>query len=150
MMTGVDLLHVPYRGSAQALPDLLSGRMQVMFDNLPTSIEHIRDGRLRALAATTALRSQQLPGLPTVSEYVSGYEASAAPGLGAPRNTPPEIIEKLNGAVNGALGDSMIRKRFTELGVAPLAGSPADFAKLIADETEKWAKVVKFAGIKPA
>jgi len=150
MMTGVDLLHVPYRGSAQAVPDLLSGRMHVMFDNLPTSIEHIRAGRLRGLAVTTALRSEVLPSLPTVSEYVSGYEASAAPGLGAPRNTPPEIIAKLNGEVNAALADPAIRTRFAELGVAAVPGSPADFAKLIADETEKWAKVIKFAGIKPA
>jgi tripartite-type tricarboxylate transporter receptor subunit TctC len=150
MMTGVDLLHVPYRGSAQAVPDLLSGRMHVMFDNLPTSIEHIRAGRLRALAVTTALRSEMLPGLPTVGEYVTGYEASAVPGLGAPRNIPPEIIEKLNGEVNAALADPSVRTRFTELGVTAVPGSPTDFAKLIAGETEKWAKVVKFAGIKPA
>jgi tripartite-type tricarboxylate transporter receptor subunit TctC len=150
MMTGIDLLHVPYRGSTQALTDLLSGRMHVMFDNLPSSIEHIRSGRLRGLAITAASRSDLLPGLPTVSEYVPGYETSPLAGLGAPRNTPADIIEMLNGEVNAALAEPTIRTRLAELGFTALPGSSADFARLIARETEKWAKVIKFAGIKPA
>jgi tripartite-type tricarboxylate transporter receptor subunit TctC len=150
MMTGTDLLHVPYRGSAQALTDLLSGRMHLMFDNLPSSIEHIRAGRLRGLAVTTALRSDLLPALPTVGDYVQGYETSPLAGLGAPRNTPADLIEKLNGEVNAALADPAIRARLTELGFTALPGSSADFAKLIADETAKWTKVVKFANIKPS
>ena len=149
MMAGVDLAHVPYRGSPQALTDLLSGRMHVMFDLLPTSIEHIRAGRLRGLAVTTVVRSDLIPALPTVGEYLSGYETSAVPGLGAPQGTSPEILEQLNREVNAALADPAIRTRLTALGAIPLPGSPSDFARLIANETEKWARVVKFAGIKP-
>jgi tripartite-type tricarboxylate transporter receptor subunit TctC len=149
MMAGVDLLHVPYRGSPQALTDLLSGRMHVMFDLLPTSIEHIRAGQLRGLAVTTAARSDLIPALPTIGEYLSGYETSAVPGLGAPHGTSPEILEQLNREVNATLTDPTIRTRLTELGAVPLPGSSSDFARLIANETEKWATVVKFAAIKP-
>jgi tripartite-type tricarboxylate transporter receptor subunit TctC len=149
MMAGVDLLHVPYRGSAQALPDLLSGRMQVMFDLLSTSVEHIRAGRLRGLAVTTAARSELLPALPTVSEFLPGYETAGLAGLGGPRDTPAEILEKLNREVNAALADPVIRARFSELSAVAVPGSRSDFAKLIADETEKWSRVVKFAGLTP-
>jgi len=150
MMAGVDLLHVPYRGSPQAMTDLLGGRMQVMFDLLSTSVEHISAGRLRGLAVTTAARSELLPALPTVSEFLPGYETSGLGGLGAPRDTPPEILEKLNREVNAALADPGIRARFSELGAVAVPAARSDFAKLIADETAKWARVVKFAGIKPA
>jgi tripartite-type tricarboxylate transporter receptor subunit TctC len=149
MMTGVSMIHVPYRGSALAFEDLLSGRVDVMFDNLPSSIEYIRTGSLRALAVTTTARSELLPDIPTVGDFVPGYEASALPGIGAPRTTPIEIIDTLNQEVNAVLADPRIKTRFADLGVAAVDGSPADFAKLIADETEKWAKVIKFAGIKP-
>jgi len=149
MMTGVSMIHVPYRGSALAFEDLLSGRVDVMFDNLPSSIEYIRAGSLRALAVTTTARSELLPDIPTVGDFVPGYEASALPGIGAPRTTPIEIIDTLNQEVNAVLADPRIKTRFADLGVAAVDGSPADFAKLIADETEKWAKVIKFAGIKP-
>jgi len=149
IMTGVSMIHVPYRGSALAFEDLLSGRVDVMFDNLPSSIEYIRAGSLRALAVTTTARSELLPDIPTVGDFVPGYEASALPGIGAPRTTPIEIIDTLNQEVNAVLADPRIKTRFADLGVAAVDGSPADFAKLIADETEKWAKVIKFAGIKP-
>jgi tripartite-type tricarboxylate transporter receptor subunit TctC len=149
MMTGVDMVHVPYRGAALALPDLMSGRVQVMFDNAASSIEYIRAGRLRALAVTTATRSEVLPDLPTVGEFVPGYEASTFTGIGAPKNTPAEIIDKLNREINVALADPKMKARLADLGGTVLPGSPAEFAKLIADETEKWGKVVKFAGIKP-
>ena len=146
MMTGTNMLHVPYRGAAPALTDLLGGQVQVIFDNLPSSIEHIRAGKLRALGVTTAARSPALPDVPAVGETVPGYEASAWFGIGAPRGTPPEIVDKLNAAVNAGLADPKLRARLADLGGAPLAGSPADFGRLIAEETEKWAKVVKFSG----
>jgi tripartite-type tricarboxylate transporter receptor subunit TctC len=149
MMAGVDMVHVPYRGGGPALTDLLGGQMQVYFPTTVTSIEYIRAGRLRALAVTTATRSDALPDLPTVSEFVPGYEASFCTGIGAPRNTPAEIIDKLNMEINAGLADPKLKARLTDLGGTVLALSPAEFGKLIADETDKWAKVVKFAGIKP-
>ena len=149
MMAGVDMLHVPYKGAAPALTDLLSGQVQVLFDNLSSSIAHIRAGRLRALAVTTVTRSAALPDIPTVGEFVPGYEASAWQGIGAPRNTPPEIIIKLSDEISACLADARMRARIADLGGIELAGSPTSFEKLIADETEKWAKVVKFSGAKP-
>jgi tripartite-type tricarboxylate transporter receptor subunit TctC len=149
MMTGINMVHVPYRGGAPALTDLIAGQVQVMFDNIPTSADHVRSGRLRGLAVTGAERSQVLPDLPTVAEFLPGYEASAWYGLGAPKNTPAAIIERINAAVNAILADPASQARFTELGASLLPGSPADFGKLLADETEKWGKVVKFAGAKP-
>ena len=149
MMTGVNMIHVPYRGAGPALTDLVAGQVQVMFDNLPSSIEHIRAGRLRALAVTTATRSDALPGIPTVGEFVPGYEASAFFGIAAPRATPPEIVVRLNRAINAVLADPQAKARLADLGGSTLAGSPAEFGKLIADETAKWAKVVKFAGARP-
>ncbi|MGC2435171.1 MAG: tripartite tricarboxylate transporter substrate-binding protein, partial [Pseudolabrys sp.] len=148
MMTGVDLVHVPYRGGALALTDLIGGQVQVMFDNLPTSAEYIKTGKLRGLAVTSTIRSEVLPDLPTVSEFVPGYEASAWYGIGVPKDTPAEIIDKLNKAVNVILGDPTSKARFAELGASLLPGSPADFGKLVAEETEKWGKVVKFCGAK--
>jgi tripartite-type tricarboxylate transporter receptor subunit TctC len=148
-MTGIDLVHVPYRGGAPALTDLIAGQVQVMFDNIPTSADHVRSGRLRGLAVTGAERSQVLPDLPTVAEFLPGYEASAWYGLGAPKDTPAAIVERINAAVNAILADPASQARFTELGASLLPGSPADFGKLLADETEKWGKVVKFAGAKP-
>jgi tripartite-type tricarboxylate transporter receptor subunit TctC len=149
MMAGVDLVHVPYRGGAPALTDLLSGQVQVYFGTMPALIEYIRAGKLRPLAVTTATRSEAMPDIPTVGEFVTGYEASAWDGVGAPKNTPTEIIEKLNKEINAALTDPKVKARFADLGGTGLPGSPADFGKLIAEETEKWGKVVKFAGIKP-
>jgi tripartite-type tricarboxylate transporter receptor subunit TctC len=149
MMTGVNMLHVPYRGSAAALNDLLGGQVQVMFDGVVSSIGHIRGGSLRPLAVTTMTRSEALPDIPTVGEFVPGYEASAIQGIGAPRNTPTEIVDRLNKAVNAGLADSRIKARLADLGATALSGSPTDYAKLISVETEKWGKVVKFAGIKP-
>jgi tripartite-type tricarboxylate transporter receptor subunit TctC len=146
-MTGVKLLHVPYRGSAPALNDMLSGQVQVMFDNLPSSIGHIKAGKLRALGVTTAARAAALPDVPTVGETVKGYEASAWFGIGAPKGTPAEIIDKLNNEVNAALRDDKMKERFATLGGTLMPGTPADFGKTIAAETEKWAKVVNFAGI---
>jgi len=148
LMTGIDLVHVPYRGGAPALSDLIAGQVQVMFSNLPAA-EYIRAGKLRALAVTTAARSDELPDVPTVGEYVPGYEASAWYGLGAPRGTPADIIEKLNRETNAALADPRIKARLAEFGGAPLIGSSANFGTLIAAETEKWGKVVTFAGLKP-
>jgi tripartite-type tricarboxylate transporter receptor subunit TctC len=148
MMTGLDMIHVPYRGSTPALTDLLAGQVQVMFDLLPSSIGHIRAGKLRALAVTTAERSEALPDVPTVADFVPGYEASAVGGIGAPRGTDPAIINVLNMQINAALADATIKSRYAALGGAPVPGSPAQFVKLIAAETEKWAKVIKFAGIK--
>jgi tripartite-type tricarboxylate transporter receptor subunit TctC len=147
--TGVQMNHVPYRGAAPALTDLISGQVQVFFDVLTSSIEHIKAGRVRALAVTTATRSPALPDLPTVGEFVPGYEASNIRGVGAPRNTPAEIIDKLNKEINAALADPKIKARLADLGATVLVGSPADFGKLIVDETEKWAKVVTDRGIKP-
>jgi tripartite-type tricarboxylate transporter receptor subunit TctC len=149
MMAGVDLLYVPYKGAAPALTDLLGGQVHVLFDNVSSSIEHIRSGRLRALAVTTATHSKALPGIPSLGEFVPGYEAGAWQGLGVPKGTPPEIIERLNIAINVTLADPKLRRRIADLGGEALAGSPTDFGKLIADETEKWAKVVKFSGAKP-
>ena len=140
---------MPYRGPAPALTDLLGGQVQVVFSLIPASIEYIRAGKLRALAVTTATRSEALPDIPTVGEFVPGYEASAWYGVGAPRNTPAEIVEKLNTEINAGLADPKMKARLADLGVMLLAGSPADFGKLIADETEKWAKVIKTANIKP-
>jgi tripartite-type tricarboxylate transporter receptor subunit TctC len=149
MLTGVEMLHVPYRGAAPALTDLLGGQVQVMFADMPSSIEYVRTGKLVALAVTTATRSEALPQLPSVSEFVPGFEASAWWGVGAPRNTPPEIVGVLNKEINVALADAKIKARLAELGGTAIAGSPTDFGKLVADETEKWAKVVKFSGAKP-
>jgi tripartite-type tricarboxylate transporter receptor subunit TctC len=148
MATGVNLAHVPYRGGAPAITDLMGGQVQVMFSTLPQVLEYIRSGRLRALAVTTAARSQVLPDVPTIGEFVPGYENSGWTGIGVPKNTPTDIIEKLNLEINKLLADPKIIARFSDLGLTPIAGSPADFRKLIADEVEKWAKVVKFAGIK--
>jgi tripartite-type tricarboxylate transporter receptor subunit TctC len=130
------------------LADLLGGQVQVMFDALPASIEYIRTGKLRALAVTTAMRSAALPDIPTIGEFVPGYEASGWGGIGAPKNTPRDIIEKLNKEINAGLADPKMKARLADLGGTPLPGTPADFGKLIADETDKWGKVVKFAGIK--
>jgi tripartite-type tricarboxylate transporter receptor subunit TctC len=149
MMTGVDIVHVPYRGQAPALIDLLGGQVQVMFDSMPASIEYVRTGKVRALAVATATRSPALPDVPTVSDFVPGFEASAWYGVAAPRSTPAEIVEKLNAEINAAFADPKIKARLADLGGMVLAGSPADFGKLIAEETEKWAKVVKFSGAKP-
>jgi len=148
MMAGVDLLHVPYRGSPPAVTDLIGDRVQVMFDVLSSSLEHIRSGRLRALAVTTAARSDALPDVPTVGEFVPGYEASALAGVGAPKGTPAEIVDRLNREINAGLADPQIKSRFADLGLTPLALPAADFAGLVADETKKWGKVVKFANIK--
>jgi tripartite-type tricarboxylate transporter receptor subunit TctC len=149
MMTGVDVVQVHYRGSGPALPDLLAGQVQAMFDPIASSIGHIRAGRLRPLAVTTATRLEVLPDIPTVGEFVPGYEASGWYGIGAVRNTPVEIVDRLNSEVNTALADPRMKARFADLGVAVLPGSPADFGKLLADDTEKWAKVIRTANIKP-
>ena len=149
MMTGVNLVHVPYRGAGPALVDLLGGEVQVMFASMSSSIEYVRTGKLRALAVTTATRSPVLPDIPTVAEYVPGYESSFWTGIGAPKNTPAEIVDKLNREINAGLVDSKMRARLAEWGAIALPGSPADFGKLISEETEKWGKVVKFAGIRP-
>ena len=148
MMAGLDLLHVPYRG-AQVFPALLAGDVpQVFFGPLLSSIEYVRTGKLRALAVTTATRSPMLPDIPALGETLPGYEASTWFGIGVPKNTPTEVIDKLNKEINAALADPNMKKRLADLGAAVFAGSPEDFAKFIADETEKWAKVIKFAGIK--
>jgi tripartite-type tricarboxylate transporter receptor subunit TctC len=149
MMTGVDMIHVPYRGGAPAITDLIGGQVQVMFDNLGNSIEHIKAGRLRALAVTTAARSKMLPETPSVGEFMPGYEASFWTGFGAPKGTPTEIINPLNKEINAALGDGKIGARLADLGGTAFLLSPAEFGTFIAAETEKWAKVVKFSGAKP-
>src|SRR5262245_4330973 len=149
MMAGVDMLHVPFRGAPQALTDLISGRVDVMFDSVVSSMEYIRIGKLRPLGVTTAKRLEMLPHLPTIGEFVPGYEASAWQGLGAPRNTPSDIIERLNGEVNAALADTKIKARLTDLGASVLVGSSAEFAKLIAEETDKWARLIRAANLKP-
>jgi tripartite-type tricarboxylate transporter receptor subunit TctC len=146
-MTGIDMRHVPYKGSAPALIDLLSGQVQVMFDLLPASIGYIRAGKLRALAVTTVTRSAALPELPTIAEFVPGYEASTWNGVVAPKDIPVGAITRLNSAINDALGDATIKSRLAALGATPLPMSPAEFGKFIREETEKWAKVIKFAGI---
>jgi tripartite-type tricarboxylate transporter receptor subunit TctC len=149
MMAGVNMVHVPYRGEAPALTDMLGGQVQVMFATIPASIEHIRAGKLRALAVTTAARSEVLPEIPTMGEILPGYEASGWQGVGAPKNTPTEIITKLNSEINAAFADPKIKARLADLGGKALVNSPADFAKLIAEETEKWGKVIRAANIKP-
>ncbi len=149
MMTGLDMVHVPYRGSAPALTDLIGGQVQVMFDPTTSSIEHIRAGKLRPLAVTTATRAAVLPDVPILGEWVPGYEASAWFGVGVPRGTPAEIVDKLNQEINAAFADPKMKARLADLGGMVLAGPPAEFGKLIAEETEKWAKVIKFSGAKP-
>ncbi len=149
MMTGISMLHVPYRGAAPALTDMVGGQVQVMFDTTPASISFIRAGKLRPLAVTTAARWNGLPDIPTVGDFVPGYEANSWYGIGAPRNTPAEIVEELNKEINAALADPAMKARFADLGGTMLPGSPAEFGKLLAEETEKWGKVVKFAGLKP-
>jgi tripartite-type tricarboxylate transporter receptor subunit TctC len=148
MMTGLDMTHVPYRGASPALTDLLGGRLQVIFSSMPSAIGYIRAGKLRALAVTTAARSPALPDVPILADFVPGYEASSVYGLGAPKDTPAEIIDRLNKEISAGLADPKIEMRLAALGGTPLPGSPADFAKLIAGETEKWGKVVRFSGAK--
>jgi len=148
-MTGVNLVHVPYRGGAPALTDLLAGQVQVLFDNLPGPIGHIKTGRVRALGVTASKRVDSIPDVPTIGETVPGYEATVWYGIAAPKGTPPEIVEKLNQAVNVVLANPKLQIRLAELGGEAMPMTPAEFGKLVADETEKWAKVVKFAGIKP-
>src|SRR5215472_13518871 len=147
MMTGVEMTNIPYKGSAPALTDLIAGTVQVIFDNMPPSLPHIRAGKLRALAVTTATRSDALPDVPTVAETVPGYEASAFYGVGVPKGTPPEIIDKLNKEINAGLADPKVKARLAELGGMLVPGSPADFGKLVAAETDKWAKVIKEGGV---
>jgi tripartite-type tricarboxylate transporter receptor subunit TctC len=149
MMAGVDFVHVPYRGAGPALADLLGGQVMISFAGIAGSIEYIRAGKLRALAVTTATRSQALPDVPTVGEFVPGFEAGDWLGVGAPRNTPAAIVDKLNGEIALALADPKIKARFADLGGTALALTPAEFGKLLADETEKWAKVIRAAHIKP-
>jgi tripartite-type tricarboxylate transporter receptor subunit TctC len=148
MMAGINIGHVPYRGGGPALTDLLAGQVQVYFSPLPAAIEHIRAGKLRALAVTTATRSEALPDIPTVAEFVPDYEASVRIGVGAPKATPAEIVEKINREINAGLADPRMKARLADLGGTVLPGSPSDFGKFLADETEKWGRVVKFAGIK--
>ena len=149
MMTGVSMVHVPYRGAAPALTDLISGQVQVMFDAVSSSIDYIRSGKLRALAMTTAARSEALPDLPTVSDFVPGYEPRSWSGIGAPKNTPTEIIDKLSQEINAALADPKIKARLADLGSVPMPMSPANFGKLIAESVEKWGNVLRAANIKP-
>jgi tripartite-type tricarboxylate transporter receptor subunit TctC len=148
MMAGVDLVHVPYRSGGAALTALLAGQVQVMFAGTASSIEHIRGNKVRALAVTTATRSDAFPDIPTIGEFVPGYESSTWFGLGAPKSTPAEIIETLNKEINAALVDPKMKARIADLGGTPFPGSPVTFGKHLADETEKWAKVIKFAGLK--
>jgi tripartite-type tricarboxylate transporter receptor subunit TctC len=147
MMTGIQMTHVPYRGSAPALTDMISGTVHVMFDNMPSSLPHIQAGKLRALAVTTTARSDALPDVPTVADTIPGYEASAFFGMGVPKGTPPEIIEKLNKEINAALADPKMKAKLAEMGGMLIPGTPADFGKVIAEETDKWAKVVKGGGV---
>ena len=149
MMAGIEMIHVPYRGGGQVMTDLIAGQVQVSFIGLTVAIEYIRSGKVRALAVTTATRSDVLPDIATVGDFVPGYEASAFWGIGAPRNTPGEIVDKLNKENNASLSDPQLSRRLAEGGGMVFAGSPADFGKFIDDETKKWAKVIKFAGIKP-
>jgi tripartite-type tricarboxylate transporter receptor subunit TctC len=148
MMAGVDMVHVPYRGTGPAHADLISGQVQVLFDGMPSCIALVRGGQLRALAVTTTYRSEALPNLPIAADFVPGYEASSWFGIGAPKNTPAPIIETVNREINAAFADPKMKAKLADLGGDPLAGSPADFGSLVADETEKWAKVVKFSGAK--
>jgi tripartite-type tricarboxylate transporter receptor subunit TctC len=149
MMAGVNLVHVPYRGGAPALTDLLGGQVQLLFDPIPASLAYIRSAKLRALAVTTANRSPALPDVPTVAEFLPGYEASNWWGVCAPKNTPMEIVDKLNSGINVALADPKMKARFADLATESMPMTPAEFKKFIADEAEKWAKVIKFANIKP-
>jgi tripartite-type tricarboxylate transporter receptor subunit TctC len=148
MLAGISMVHVPYRGAAPAVTDLIAGQVQVVFDNLPGSIEYIRSGKLRALAVTTTVRSTSLPDVPVVADFVPGFEASAWFGIGAPRGTPDDAVASLNREINAGLADPRLKAKLEDMGGMLIAGSPADFGKLIADETEKWAKVVKFSGAK--
>jgi tripartite-type tricarboxylate transporter receptor subunit TctC len=148
MMTGVDMVHVPYRGAAPALTDLIAGQVQVMFGDTLTAKEHIRAGRLRALAVTTAIQSEALPGVPPMGEFLPGYEASTSYGIGAPKNMPAEIVNRLNEEINAGLADLKLKARLADLGATVVPGSPADFGTAIADETDKWAKVIRAAHIK--
>jgi tripartite-type tricarboxylate transporter receptor subunit TctC len=148
MMAGVDMVHVPYRGGALALTDLIGGKVQVMFSD-SAAIEYIRAGKLRPFAVTSATRTEALPDVPTVGEFVPGYEAGAWMGVGAPRNTPADVVERLNKEINAGLADPKMKARLVELGYTAIPGSPTDFGKFITDETEKWGKVIRFAGIKP-
>jgi tripartite-type tricarboxylate transporter receptor subunit TctC len=148
LMTGAKMTHVPYRGAAPAITDLMGNRVQVIFDNMPSIIQHIRSGALRALAVTTAERSPQLPDVPTVAETVPGYEASALFGMGAPKKTPPEIVAKLNHEINEILAEPNIRERFAELGGDPLITTTDQFGAMMQAETDKWSKVVKAAGLR--
>jgi tripartite-type tricarboxylate transporter receptor subunit TctC len=149
MLTGINMVHVPYRGGAPAMTDLIGGQVQVLFDQLPSSVEHIKSGKVRALGVTTAKRADAVPDVPTIGETVPGYEANVWYGICAPKGTPAEIVDRLHQAVNKVLADARVKTRFAELGGAPMPMAPADFGKLVAVDTEKWAKVVKFAGIKP-
>jgi tripartite-type tricarboxylate transporter receptor subunit TctC len=149
MMTGVEMVHVAYRGAAPALIDLIGGQVQVMFETMPASIEYIRAGKLRPLAVTTATRSEVLPNIPTVADFLPGYEVSSWYGVGAPKNTPTAIIEQLNKEVNAALADPKFRTRLVDLGGVPITTAPADFGKFVVNETEKWARVIHTANIKP-
>jgi tripartite-type tricarboxylate transporter receptor subunit TctC len=149
MLASVDILPVPYRGSAPLVTDLLGGQVQAAFDNLPASIEHIKAGKLRALAITTATRSDRLPGIPTLGEFLPGFEATAWGGIGAPRNTPADIIDKLNKEINAGLTDPKVKTRIADLGAMAFTGSPADLGRLVADETDRWAKVIRAANIAP-
>jgi tripartite-type tricarboxylate transporter receptor subunit TctC len=149
VMAGIRLTHVPYRGLARAMTDLIGGQVQAIFSTMPPAIEHIRAGTLRALAVTSATRYEALPDLPTIGDFLPGYEAAITFGLGAPKNTPAEIVDKLNEEANAALADPGIKAKLAGLGVVPSPKTPAQFGKLLADETEKWSKVIKFAGIKP-
>jgi tripartite-type tricarboxylate transporter receptor subunit TctC len=149
MMTGIDMVNVPYRGTAPSISALLGGQVQVSFVSVPGSIGYVTSGQLRALAVTTETRSPALPNVPTVGEFVAGYEASVWYGVGAPKNTPAEIVEKLNKEINAGVADPKLKARFADLGGVSMATTPAEFGKFIADETEKWGKVIKTAGIKP-
>ena len=149
MLAGISMVHVPYRGAAPAVTDLIAGQVQVVFDNLPGSIEYIRAGKLRALAVTTTVRSMSLPDVPVLADFVPGFEASAWFGIGAPRGTPEDAVARLNHEINAGLADARLKARLEDMGGMLIAGSPAEFGKLVTDETEKWAKVVKFANVKP-
>jgi tripartite-type tricarboxylate transporter receptor subunit TctC len=146
-MTGIDMVHVPYRGSAAVYPDLLSGKVHVLFDNIPGALGFVREGKLRALGVTTAERSKALPDVPTIAETVPGYEASVWYGISGPKGMPPEVVETLNKAVKAALADPKMQERVAQLGGTPMPMSAEEFGKLLVDETAKWAKVVKFANI---
>jgi tripartite-type tricarboxylate transporter receptor subunit TctC len=148
MMTGVDIVHVPYRGGAPALTDVLAGQVQVIFSNMGASLEYIKSGKLRPLAVTTAMRAEALPDVPALGEFVPGYEASGWKGICAPMGTPAGIVDRLNLEINAALAEPRIKARLADLGGTVLAGSPTDFGRFIVEETEKWAKVIRFAGIK--